>query len=121
MIKSARRSHTANRKIPATIPMLERLGFLHRDTPCLVTAGLFCAAVVGFFFLLRIGEMEQLRWNEVSVFYDDEGDMALNVTIPRSETDQFNQGHEQVSKSRHRRLCPVLVFQHWSSLKPLIS
>ena len=58
--------------------------------------GINCAALAEFLFLLRVGELASLRWIDASLSIHNDGDACLQLTFPRSQTDQYNEGHVKV-------------------------
>ena len=57
-------------------------------------AGIFAAVSVGFFFLLRINEIENLRMKDIRIERDG-GVVFLNLHIKGSKTDQYNLGDQK--------------------------
>ena len=117
VLKSARRNSRASRKIPATLDMLSEVA-LHRNPETIQGVGIACDAVVGFFILLRVGELESLRRMDASLSIDDEGDSCLMLSLPLSKTDQNNEGHIKVLKATNRPLCPVRHMDLWMGMRP---
>ena len=52
---------------------------------------LYTACILGFFYLLRISEIEAMRWGDVSVEHQD-GKNYLSIKINQSETDVSKDG-----------------------------
>ena len=52
--------------------------------------------------------------------YDRDGDLVLQHVIPRSKTDQFNQGHEEILKSTKRHLWPAKALLQWKKVHSLL-
>ena len=102
--------------MPETLEMLDRLESLMGDEGWPSAVGARCADIVGFLFLLRVSEHEQLCWNEASIIRDDEGDMSARLEIPRSKTDQYNQGHVEILKVADRPLYTARDFSRWLRL-----
>ena len=63
-----------------------------------------------FFFLLRVGEMEGIRWAGVPLSIDSDGDACLRLGMPRSKTDHYNEGHAEALKGDNRPLWPARGF-----------
>lgn len=72
VLRSFKRQCRASRKTHVAIPTIESVASLQIssgatiggrpcDPPRTVAVGLFCAAVIGFFYLLRLGELEALK------------------------------------------------------------
>ena len=94
VLKCARSNSRVNHKMPDTMEMLTDITSQQCvDMP--ETIGISCAALVGFFYLLHVGELEGLRWTDV-LFIDTDGDPCLQLTLPRSKTDQYNDGRIKV-------------------------
>ena len=92
VLKSIRRGIRANHKIHAATEMIAYIA----QQQCVEdprTTGIACAALVGFFFLMRVGELECLRWMDVSLSTDSDGDVCLRLEFPRSKTYQYNECH----------------------------
>ena len=81
--------------------MIPNLEFQQRpDNPHSI--GIACAALVGIFFLLLAGELEGMRWIDASLSIDKGGDACIQLTLPRSQTDQYNDGHVEVLNITNR-------------------
>jgi integrase len=115
------------KKIPVTIGMLNWLADnLHlgqdgtpRDHD---EVRVWIAIVLGYFFLLRVSELLELRQEDVQARRGDEWCTdwqradSVTVLIRGSKTDQYNLG---CLRSQHRvggTLCPVGVMKMWGSL-----
>ena len=108
LLNSIRRGSKVNRNAPVTLEMLNSIAALqHIDDP--KSAGIACAALVGFFFLLGVGELEGLRWMDASLSADSDGDVCMRLELPRSKTDQRNEGHIKRLGRTNRPLCPVRI------------
>lgn len=57
-----------------------------------IDVGRFCADAIGFCFLLRLGELEALKWGDFELLTDMGGDILLRVELPRSQTAHHNEG-----------------------------
>ena len=68
---------------------------------------LFSAAILGFFFLLREGELGKLRTSDIRLGKDAQGEDHVATTIRNSKTDQLNEGDFKTLKSIDGVLCPV--------------
>jgi hypothetical protein len=85
---------------------------------------IWTAIVLGFFFLLRVSELLEVRFEDVQPRCGEEwcadwsrADSAT-ILIRGSKTDQFNLG---CLRTQHRvggTLCPVGVMRMWASLSP---
>ena len=66
VLKGMKRDHMATRKIPFSLDMLEWIytDFLQNDLSDVFRVELYTSAVLGFFFLLRIGELENLMMSD---------------------------------------------------------
>lgn len=93
-LRSFKRQSRVNRKIPASTPMFEyveslqgdlgtRDGDQHIYPPRPIALCLFCADVIGFFYLLRAGELEALKWGDVELLIDLCANIVLRVELPR--------------------------------------
>ena len=108
VLKSVRRNGRVNRKIPAVLEIMWEIESQQRpDNP--KSIGVACAALVGFFLLLRVGELEGLRWADVSLSIDKDGSACLQLTLPRSQTDQYNDGHVKVLTIANRPYIQFVV------------
>ena len=67
--------------------------------------------------MLRVGELEALKWRDFELLTDMGGDIVLRVGLPRSQTDQYNERHAKVLKSLDLPLCPVTDFSRWPSIR----
>ena len=74
------------------------------------SAGISFSAVMGFLFLLRVGELGGLQWKGVSIFIGLDGGAAPRRELPRPKTDQYNEGHVAVLKAADRPIFPVMGF-----------
>jgi integrase len=117
------------KKIPTTSAMLEWLGKhmkLGQNGGPRVPGEIriWTAIVIGYFFLLRVSELLEVRFEDIQPRRGDawcgewsRADSAT-VLIRGSKTDQFNLG---CIRTQHRvggTLCPVGVMKMWSSLNP---
>ena len=116
VLKCMRRNSRVQRKKPVTLEMLTYVDSL-RQPEDHQSIGISCAATVGFFFLLRVSELEKLRWIDVSLFIDQDGDACLRLTLPQSKTDQYNEGHVKVLKGTSHPLCPVRAMAQWAGIQ----
>ena len=74
VLKILRRGSKVNRKAPFTLEMLTSIAALQQlDDP--KSVGIASAALVGFFFLLRVGKLESLRRMDASLSTDSDGDV----------------------------------------------
>ena len=124
-----KRKGRVNRKTPAPIHMLEQIGPLQGDLgtsdgtresnhPPPLQVGLFCAEAIGFFLLLRFGDMGALKRREIALLTDEDGDIVLRVELHRSKTDQYNEGQVNVAKSIGRPVFPASAFSRRLPLRP---
>ena len=116
VLKGCRRGSRVSRKIPVTLEMLQTALVQDQGSEYL-SAGVACAALMGFFFLLRVGEMEGMNWRDVSLFADEDGDACLGIELPKSKTDQYNEGHIKRLKGPNRPLCPVRAMGKWMGIQ----
>ena len=70
--KSVRRGSSVNRQISVTLEMLSELAS-QQLTEGPLSIGVSCASLVGFFFLLRVGGLDGLRWMDVLLSIDQDG------------------------------------------------
>ena len=70
--KSLSRNSRANRKLPVNLDMMTHIVGNQNDANP-QSAGIGRSALVGFFFLLRVGDLEGLSWAGVSISTDFEG------------------------------------------------
>ena len=54
--------------------------------------GLYTGAILGFFFLLRVGKLENLRMSDARLGRDDKNNECAAIIIRHSKTDQFGEG-----------------------------
>ena len=87
VLKGIRRNSRLSRKIPVNIEMIHHITSLQKKEDR-HTVGIAGDALVGFFFLHHVGELEHLRWTDVLLSADAEGDACLRLELPRSKTDQ---------------------------------
>ena len=66
------------------------------------SVGVGCASLIGFFSLLRVGGIENLRWADVTLPTDCDGELCIRLLLPRSKTDQYNEGHAKTLKAVDR-------------------
>ena len=82
-----------------------------------LSIGEFCAASVGFSLPLRVGALASLKWCDTALLTDQDGATVLRIELPRSKTDQYNEGRVKSLKSIGRHLRPAEVFSRWLSLR----
>ena len=58
----------------------------------------------GFFFLLRVGAIGNIRRIDVALIIDHQGGTALILEIPCSKTDLYSMGHVEVLRRKAHRL-----------------
>ena len=114
VLKGLRREHKVKRKLPVTFEILDWIyhEYWQGDASTLRTE-VMAAILIGFFFLLRISEVEQLTWGHVTLSTDVEDEQTITVEIAKSKTDQYNDGDVKVLKSMNHHLCPVRMFANW--------
>ena len=61
--------------------------------------------------------MEGLRWKDVAISADENGEHLLQLNLVRSKTDQFNEGHRKTLRGTGHPLCPVRAFARWLNLQ----
>ena len=76
---------------------------------------LFTACILGFFYLLRISELENLKWGDMSVGIKD-GKRYLSIKIKQSKTDVFRDGVVRSLVEVDSVLCPVKTFLEWKEM-----
>ena len=121
VLKGMRREHKTNRKIPFSVDMIDWIytHYLAVDMANTARAELYAATVIGFFFLLRVGELENLRRSDVTLAKDENNDDVITVIIRHSKTDQYNAGNYKTLKAIPGPLCPVkavarlITLQSW--------
>ena len=117
VLKCVRRNSRVNRQGPVALEILADLSSQqHPDDH--QSTGIACAAIVGFFYLLRVGELENLRRTDASLSTDQDGGACLQLTLPRSKTDQYSEGHVKVIKGSSHPLCPVRAMGRWMGIQP---
>ena len=77
---------------------------------------LWAAAMCGFHFALRIGELEQLEDKDIS-FCEIDGYKCISITIRGSKTDQCHQGVQRTLLATNCPLCPVNSIARWLDRK----
>ena len=76
---------------------------------------LFAATGVGFFYLLRVGEISNLRMKDIRI--EREGTSTyLNLHIRGSKTDQYNLGGQKRVGEVGRPLCPLVAVAAYLSV-----
>ena len=116
-LRISQRQSGISRKTPVTTPTLERIETLQDDQRRL-SLGLCCGEVVGFSMILRVGELEALKWRGAALLNAQDGDAALRIESPRSKTDQYDEGHVGALEVTNRRMCAVWDFPRWVALRP---
>ena len=48
-----------------------------------LAVGLLCAAVAFIFYLIRVAEREALKWRDVALLTDLDGDIVLRIALPK--------------------------------------
>ena len=87
-----RRGHKVRREIPCSLDMLERIhtDFLKDDLSNASRVELYTSDVLGFFFALRIGELEKMRMSDIRLGRDgnqsDTDTIAIRNSKPTSST-----------------------------------
>ena len=76
---------------------------------------LFAACVLGFFYLLRISELGNLKWEDISID-TKEGKRFLTIKIKQSKTDVFRDGIIRSLVEVDSVLCPVKTFMEWKEM-----
>ena len=115
------------RRLPVTPKMMEWLGRhmkLGQDGSPADPRDIrvWIAICLGYFFLLRISEVEELQYEDVQPRKGDEwyhqwtGADAASVLIRGSKTDQFNLGCIRTMHRAGGVFCPVGVMKLWSTL-----
>ena len=69
-------------------------------------AMIFAAVVMGFFFLLRVSEIANIRRSDITIEDNDNG-RRLILVIRRSKTDQAGMGVARVLRETDLEICPV--------------
>ena len=118
VLKALKKTHKIRRKLPVNHDMLTWLcgGFL---TGAEISSGRFeivCAILVGFFYCLRISELERLTWGKLVPGVDIDGDATLTLSSASSKTDQFNEGATKVLKTLQSDLRPVRMLSRWGTM-----
>ena len=114
VLKSITRKDAVKRNYPFNLELL------HLADLELGTAGerikenkaIYATLAMGFFFLFRMKEMENLRMCDVSLGRKD-GCTFLDVFLVGSKTDQYNQGDRKRLMEIGGNLCPVNALVRW--------
>ena len=72
---------------------------------------IFAAAVLGFYFLLRVSEIAQVRRSDITVESTGKGRRIILV-IRRSKTDQAGQGVTRALLETKTEICPVATMEN---------
>ena len=75
-----------------------------------------CAILIGFFYCLRISELERLTWGKLEIGDDIDGDTTLTLSLVSSKTDQFDDGATKVLKTLQSDLCPIRMLSRWKTM-----
>ena len=121
VLKGMKREHKTSRKIPFSVDMIDWLysHYLSVDLTNVARVELYTATVLGFFFLLRIGESGNLRRSDIVLGKDENNDDVVTISIRHSKTDQFNVGNHKTLKSIPGPIRPVkaiarlITLQSW--------
>lgn len=81
------------------------------DLPC--RCGIMCAIPVGFFFLLGIGELGQLKWNQLRLSQDRDGDAIVHMALAKRKTDQYNEGEIKILNAVNGELRHARMLSRW--------
>ena len=109
VLKGMKRQRRVSRKIPFSLDMAEWMyrNFLAPDMANQMRIELYTATVLGFFFLLRIGELEKLRMSDVQLGRGEDLNEIITIHIRNSKTDQFNEGDFKTLSAIPGIACPV--------------
>ena len=101
ILKSIEKESTAQRNYPFNLELIlyaknEIIGRREVDQPAEREEGLelYASMTTGFFYLLRVSELEGLRMKDVRIEKED-GVTFLNLHIKGSKTDQYNAGDQK--------------------------
>ena len=94
VMKRLRRHHKTTRKIPFSVEMLTWIfeEYLQKGPGIQSRVELYTGAILGFFRLLRIGELQNLRMSDIRMGRDGKNNECVTIIISNSKTDQFNEG-----------------------------
>ena len=118
VLKSLMRGTSVNRKIPFGLDLLQwayEQSVVAGGLDSNVQDELLCASTLGFYYLLRVGEIEGLRMKDIRLNIDDDGDTTLTIHIISSKTDQYNDGAFKTLKSVPEPICPVKMWSKFMS------
>ena len=89
-LKAIKRMNPVTKKAPVTVELLLRIHANFIDSNCVSDLQLWAALMIGFFFCLRISEIQDLGENDLVFQSNPEGN-ALTIRIRKSKTDQEGQ------------------------------
>ena len=78
----------SNQKEPITSEMINQLVLLYSSSNNLVHMRFLIIWLLGFTGFLRVSELAAIQIKDITFFYD-----YINITIPKSKTDQVREGH----------------------------
>ena len=91
-------------KMLAEVEMEERKNFEHDQ--------LYVAAVIGFFFLLRVSEIGEIRGGDIRLEETSKGGRIV-LLIRQSKTDQAGYGITRALMETGEKICPVREMRRW--------
>ena len=117
LIRALKRRNLTKRRAPFTVDMLDRVeeAFLtprQEGVRSLYETGIWAALTAGFYYLLRISEIQDLTEQDVEVLTED-GEPKLRIWVKRSKTDQRGEGLSRTLAANRSPSCPVVAMsQH---------
>ena len=78
---------------------------------------IFTAAVVGFFYLLRVSEIANLHEEDITIEETPRGKRLIIIIIRKSKTDQSGAGISRALLGNKGPICPVEVLEKFLELR----
>ena len=101
--------------VKENVTLLTEWNLMDKPNARLQNNELFSAMCTGFFFLLRVSEIEGLRMKDVRIAHEDGGSF-LTIFIAESKTDQFNQCDFKRLDEAGGTLCPLAAMARYLHL-----
>ena len=115
-LKAAKRLNPVMKKIPGTVELSTWISSHFIDSQSLPDNQLWAALMVGFFFCMRVSEIENLRENDL-VFQNTDDGMALAIRIRKSKTDQEYHGALRPLLPTGAVMCPSAAVINWLRMR----